>query len=238
MNETWAIILSAGKGTRMKTDICKQYIPVEDKPVLFYTLKAFEQSEVDNIVIVAGENDVDYVNKEIVKKYGIEKLRHIVKGGLERYDSVISGLNEIDADGKVLIHDGARPLIEVNDINKIISELDNCEACVAAMPVKDTIKIADEKGFVKETPDRNIVWQVQTPQAFSIRLIKEAYLEMQKHSGTGITDDAMVVEKYTKSAVKLMETSYSNIKITTIEDLDFMKQILIKKQKNKQIERI
>ncbi len=224
--ESWAIILSAGKGTRMKSDICKQYMLVEDKPLLFYTLKAFEESEIDHIVLVVGENDVSYVQEEIVDKYKIDKVYRIVTGGRERYDSVMNGLDVISDNGKVLVHDGARPLIETEYINQMIDSLNETEACIAAVPVKDTIKEVDEEGFVKNTPDRRTLWQVQTPQAFSIPLLKFAYNKMKINGSDGITDDSMVVEKYTDTKVRIIECSYSNIKITTPEDLDFMKQVL------------
>lgn len=224
--ESWAIILSAGKGTRMKSDICKQYMLVEDKPLLFYTLKAFEESAIDHIVLVVGENDVSYVQEEIVDKYNIGKVYRIVTGGRERYDSVMNGLDVISGNGKVLVHDGARPLIESEYINQMIDSLDETEACIAAVPVKDTIKEVDEEGFVKNTPDRRTLWQVQTPQAFSVSLLKSAYNKMKINGSDGITDDSMVVEKYTDTKVRIIECSYSNIKITTPEDLDFMKQVL------------
>ncbi|MCI5602971.1 MAG: 2-C-methyl-D-erythritol 4-phosphate cytidylyltransferase [Clostridiales bacterium] len=224
--ESWAIILSAGKGTRMKSDICKQYMLVEGKPLLFYTLKAFEESEIDHIVLVVGENDVSYVQEEIVDKYKIDKVYRIVIGGHERYDSVMNGLDVISDNGKVLVHDGARPLIETEYINQIIDGLNETEACIAAVPVKDTIKEVDEEGFVKNTPDRRRLWQVQTPQAFSVSLLKSAYSKMKINGSDGITDDSMVVEKYTDTKVRIVECSYSNIKITTPEDLDFMKQVL------------
>ena len=224
--ESWAIILSAGKGTRMKSDICKQYMLVEDKPLLFYTLKAFEESAIDHIVLVVGENDVSYVQEEIVDKYKIDKVYRIVTGGRERYDSVMNGLDVISDNGKVLVHDGARPLIEAEYINQMIDSLNETEACIAAVPVKDTIKEVDEEGFVKNTPDRRTLWQVQTPQAFSVSLLKSAYKKMKINGSDGITDDSMVVEKYTDTKVRIIECSYSNIKITTPEDLDFMKQVL------------
>lgn len=222
MKQISAIILSAGKGTRMKSDICKQYICVEGYPVLYYTLKAFENSNADRIILVVGEEDIDYVKNDIVERYGFNKVQSIVKGGRERYDSVINGLGELDNTDIVLIHDGARPLISPEDINNIIEAMNMHSACVAAMPVKDTIKISDEEGYVKDTPLRKYVWQIQTPQAFRVEDIKRAYELMRLNNDHTITDDSMVIEKYTDIKVKLIETSYSNIKITTPEDLKFM----------------
>ena len=222
MKQISAIILSAGKGTRMKSDICKQYICVEGYPVLYYTLKAFENSNADRIILVVGEEDIDYVKNDIVERYGFNKVQSVVKGGRERYDSVINGLGELDDTDIVLIHDGARPLISPEDINNIIEAMNIHSACVAAMPVKDTIKISDEEGYVKDTPLRKYVWQIQTPQAFRVEDIKRAYELMRLNNDHTITDDSMVIEKYTDIKVKLIETSYSNIKITTPEDLKFM----------------
>lgn len=224
--KTTAIILSAGKGKRMHTNISKQYICVRNKPILYYTLSAFQKSDVDDMIIVAGEDDIEFVQKEIVEKYNFDKVHKIVKGGKERYDSVICGLNACKETDQVLIHDGARPLIKSTEINNIIAELSFNKACVAAMPVKDTIKIADEQEYVSDTPERNRVWQVQTPQAFTFSLIKEAYSKMEQNKDTSITDDAMVVEKYTDTKVKLIRTSYNNIKITTGEDLVVLESLL------------
>lgn len=221
-----AIILSAGKGRRMKTNVSKQYIEVDGKPLIYYTLQAFENSNVDEIILVASQEDIKYVSIDIVKKYELKKVKKIVAGGRERYDSVINGLEEIEGNGKVLIHDGARPLIKVAHINNIIDRVMKCSACVAAMPVKDTIKIADENGYVSSTPDRKYVWQIQTPQAFDVPLIKEAYQKMKAAGDESITDDAMAVEKYTGERIKLLETDYENIKITTSEDLIFLQQAL------------
>lgn len=221
-----AIILSAGKGRRMKTNVSKQYIEVDGKPLIYYALQAFENSNVDEVILVASQEDIEYVRIDIVKKYGLKKVKKIVAGGRERYDSVINGLEEIEGNGKVLIHDGARPLIKVAHINNIIDRVMKCSACVAAMPVKDTIKIADENGYVSSTPDRKYVWQIQTPQAFDVPLIKEAYQKMKAAGDESITDDAMAVEKYTGERIKLLETDYENIKITTSEDLIFLQQAL------------
>lgn len=226
--KTAAIILSAGKGTRMKTEISKQYISVKGYPVLYYSLKAFEKSNVDEIIIVAGKDDLNYVKQEIVDKYSVGKVKSIVAGGKERYDSVINGLEQISECENVLVHDGARPLIQTEVINRIIKEVSNGISCVAAMPVKDTIKISDENGFVKETPERKNLWQIQTPQAFRTELLKQAYHEMRQAGDDTITDDSMVIEKYSEEKVKLIEAEYSNIKITTPEDLLFMEKYLDK----------
>jgi 2-C-methyl-D-erythritol 4-phosphate cytidylyltransferase len=222
-----AIVLSAGKGTRMNMNISKQYIEVLGFPVLYYTLKAFEDADVDEIIITTGKDDVDYVKNDIVNKYNISKITHVVPGGKERYDSVMEGLNYVEDDDYVLIHDGARPLIKKDTINNIIREVKEKSAVIAAVPVKDTIKIV-ENGVAISTPDRRKLYQIQTPQAFRGEIIKNAYKEMVKIKDTTITDDSMVVEKYSEYRVSVVESDYTNIKITTKEDIDIMKTFLKK----------
>ncbi len=222
-----AIVLSAGKGTRMNMNISKQYIEVLGFPVLYYTLKAFEDADVDEIIITTGKDDVDFVKNDIVNKYNISKITHVVPGGKERYDSVMEGLNYVEDDDYVLIHDGARPLIKKDTINNIIREVKEKSAVIAAVPVKDTIKIV-ENGVAISTPDRRKLYQIQTPQAFRGEIIKNAYKEMVKIKDTTITDDSMVVEKYSEYRVSVVESDYTNIKITTKEDIDIMKTFLKK----------
>ena len=214
-----AIVLAAGSGKRMNSDVHKQYLLIKDKPVLYYSLKAFEESEVDNIILVVGSGEVEYCKKEIVEQYNLTKISAIVEGGKERYHSVYEGLKASGDTAYVLIHDGARPFLTKDIIARAIEEVKKCQACVVGMPVKDTIKIADEACYAKETPNRAFVWQVQTPQAFSYGLIYDAYTRMLEQGESGITDDAMVVERMTDYKVKLIEGSYRNIKITTPEDL-------------------
>ena len=226
MKKVNAIILSAGKGKRMNSDVSKQYLEINDKPIIYYTLKSFEKSNVDEIIIVVGKGDVEYVKKEIVDKYNISKITNIVEGGEERYDSVINGLEYLNDEDLVLIHDGARPLIKIEEINKIIDVVKKSGACIAGMPSKDTIKIINKEGVVVSTPERKNVWQIQTPQAFGVEIIKLAYKKMREADDKTITDDAMVIEKYTDTKIKVIETSYENIKVTTPEDLIFVEKII------------
>ena len=230
MQKVNAIILSAGKGTRMKSDVSKQYLIIDEKPILYYTLDAFQKSRVDDIIVVTAMEDIEFVRRDIIEKYGFDKVREIVAGGKERYDSVIAGLEVMKDEDLVLIHDGARPLIMSEQIDGMIKEIKTCRACISGMPVKDTIKIADENGMVKSTPDRKYVWQIQTPQAFEVSLIKNAYKKMKENHDTTVTDDAMAVEKYTDEKIRLIEAGYENIKITTPEDLLLMKEILDKRK--------
>lgn len=214
-----AIVLAAGYGKRMNSKVHKQYLIIQDRPVLYYSLKAFEDSAVDEIVLVVGKGEEKFCRKEIVDKYGISKVKAIVEGGKERYHSVFEGLKQTSDADYVLIHDGARPFVNQDIIRRCMQEVQKYQACVVGMPVKDTIKIADEEGYAKQTPDRKNVWMIQTPQTFSYALIYEAYEEMLKTEDTAITDDAMVLERIKGKKSKLIEGSYRNIKITTPEDL-------------------
>lgn len=214
-----AIVLAAGSGKRMNSQVHKQYLIIQDRPVLYYSLKAFEDSAVDEIVLVVGKGEEEFCRKEIVDKYGISKVKAIVEGGKERYHSVFEGLKQTSDADYVLIHDGARPFVNQKIIRRCMLEVPEYQACVVGMPVKDTIKIADEGGYAKQTPDRKNVWMIQTPQTFSYALIYEAYEEMLKTEDTAITDDAMVLERIKGKKSKLIEGSYRNIKITTPEDL-------------------
>lgn len=214
-----AIVLAAGSGKRMNSQVHKQYLIIQDRPVLYYSLKEFEDSAVDEIVLVVGKGEEKFCRKEIVDKYGISKVKAIVEGGKERYHSVFEGLKQTSDADYVLIHDGARPFVNQDIIRRCMQEVQKYQACVVGMPVKDTIKIADEEGYAKQTPDRKNVWMIQTPQTFSYALIYEAYEEMLKTEDTAITDDAMVLERIKGKKSKLIEGSYRNIKITTPEDL-------------------
>uniref|UniRef100_UPI00405743A1 2-C-methyl-D-erythritol 4-phosphate cytidylyltransferase n=1 Tax=Acetatifactor sp. TaxID=1872090 RepID=UPI00405743A1 len=239
-----AIVLAAGSGSRMKSDVAKQFMMLDGKPLIWYALNAVETSDIiDDCVLVTGADDIAYVRKEIVEKYGFGKVVMIVAGGAERYLSVGNALDVIagdglqvpNKDGYVFIHDGARPFLTEEILSNTYETVQKYHACVAAMPVKDTVKIADAEGFAATTPDRKLVWAIQTPQVFDTQLILCAYDELRKHQtkpdseGVVVTDDASVVELFTDKKVKLVEGSYINIKITTPEDIStaegFLKQV-------------
>lgn len=214
-----AIVLAAGQGKRMGTNIQKQYLELDGKPILYYSLYAFEKSKlIDEIILVVGENQIEYCMTEIVSKYQFSKVKHIIQGGAERYISVWNGLREV-SEGYVFIHDGARPFIDEEILTRAYESVQEYKACVVGMPTKDTIKIADKDGFVLDTPDRRGLWIVQTPQVFETALVKEAYGKLMRQAETNVTDDAMVVEQMLGGKIKLVEGSYRNIKITTPEDL-------------------
>lgn len=216
-----AILLAGGQGKRMQSEIQKQYMMLAGRPLITYALEAFENSTVDEIVLVTGAGEEEYARRELVEAYGFHKVTAIVAGGRERYHSVYEGLLALKSCDYVLIHDGARPMITEPIIDRAIKGAVEYDACVVGMPVKDTIKVADDDGFAAVTPERSRLWQVQTPQAFAYPLVRRAYDRIMADESLqrGITDDAMVVESGTDKKVKLIEGSYENLKVTTPEDL-------------------
>lgn len=240
-NRVGAVILAAGSGRRMGSDIPKQYLDLKGKPVLYYSLAVFEESDVDEIILVVGKEDMTYCQEHIVSKYNIKKVKKIVTGGEERYLSVYQGLQAISSCEYVLIHDGARPFITKDLIKKCIEEVQIYKAAIVGVPVKDTVKIVGEDGVVISTPDRKSLWNIQTPQCFELSLIIKAYdimMERQKaedvladtnYNPKAITDDAMVVEHTTGHPIHIIMGSYENIKITTKEDLKLGKSFLEEK---------
>lgn len=224
MNKITAIVLAAGSGSRMKNKTKKQFMEIKGKPVIWYSLFEFEKSRVDEIILVTGKEDIDYCKKEIVEKYNLKKIKNVVAGGSERYESVYNGLKEVTGN-IVLIHDGARPLINNEIIERSIEGAIKSDACVVGVPVKDTIKRANKEGYIIDTPNRSELWITQTPQSFKTDLVKMAYKKMKEELEKGnttlnITDDAMVVEEFTTKQVRFVQGDYKNIKVTTPEDID------------------
>ncbi len=215
----------------MGGDVPKQYMELEGFPLIYYTLKAFEESFIEGVILVCAAGEEEYCKTKIVEKYGFNKVKKIVCGGEERYHSVYAGLQAAEAE-YVFIHDGARIFPDEEMLKRLYEDAGKYSACVAAVPVKDTIKLSDEEGFVADTPARNRLWQVQTPQVFERKLISGAYAKLIENekafaeSGKQITDDAMAVELFTDVKVKLTYGSYENIKITTPEDLAVASGIL------------
>lgn len=222
-----AIILAAGKGSRFSKDKKKQFVTVYGKPLVYYSLKAFSKSNADKIIIVTSHDDIDYVREDIVLKYGFNKVQNIVAGGNERYDSVHNALKSVEEVGICLIHDCARAMVSEDLINRCIKETFKYKAIVPAVSPKDTIRIRNGK-FGGDTLDRRDLCIVQTPQCFDIELIKVAFKKMYQtdYKSLGITDDAMVVEKFSDMKVRIIDGDYKNIKVTTAEDLEIAKVFL------------
>ena len=251
MDKVYAIVLAAGRGARMKSQVAKQYIELDGKPVLYYSLQAFEKSPVDHVILVTGENDIEYCYQEIVEKYGFTKVCRITAGGSQRYHSVWNGLKAVkehlaasgtgiietesrtlkqETSCKVLIHDGARCFVDQETIRSCITALETCPACVAAVPAKDTIKRVDGNLMSAETLQRDQLWIIQTPQAFDLEPVYDAYAMMEEDIASGkavhVTDDTSVVEAYKHIPSRMVMSSYYNMKITTPEDLILGEAIL------------
>ena len=218
-----AIVLAAGSGKRMHSQIQKQYMDLLGKPVLYYALRQFEDCDfIDEVILVTKKDEIAYCREQIVEPYHFQKVKSVIEGGAERYLSVYNALKTAGACDYIYIHDGARPFVSQEMLLRLKEAVCTYGACVAAVPSKDTLKLADEALFAKETLIRSEVWNIQTPQVFACADILNAYEKLmhEDHAKMGITDDAMVLEKMTDRKVKLVEGSYYNIKITTPEDLD------------------
>ena len=226
-----AIVLAGGAGHRMHSDIPKQYMDVNGRPVLFYSLKQFQECRfIDGIILVTRPEDIEYCRSTFVEKYSFDKITSIVAGGDERYKSVMNGLAQIEDADYIFVHDGARPCITQNILTSLYDDVKKHRSTVAAVLSKDTVRISDEMGFGDSTPARNRVWIIQTPQVFEAKLLIEAYNRMkQSDSELAVTDDAMVVETFSGVKTHMCETTYTNIKITTPEDIftieEFLKKI-------------
>ncbi|WP_123054750.1 2-C-methyl-D-erythritol 4-phosphate cytidylyltransferase [Clostridium sp. JN-1] len=231
MKKNYAIILAAGKGTRMKSSINKQFLNIDDKPVLYYSLHKLSKNKfIDGMILVCGEDKINYCRKNVIEKFKIEKVVDVVKGGDERQDSVLNGLNAVPNHecNIVLIHDGARPFIEDSVIENGIKYAEKYGSCACGVPPKDTIKIIDKTGFSVDTIDRSKLFCVQTPQCFDYNLILKCHRKLKLHR-VKFTDDTAVVEYY-GNKVYLYSGSYDNIKITTPEDLITADSIIRKRK--------
>ncbi|WP_265446590.1 2-C-methyl-D-erythritol 4-phosphate cytidylyltransferase [Acetivibrio straminisolvens] len=221
-----AVVVAAGKGTRMNMDINKQYIKVGGIPVLARTLKVFEDCPlIDEVVLVVNNNDMFYCKENVVEAYGLKKVKMLVAGGAQRQDSVYNGLLQVNSESDIIIiHDGARPFINEEIIENCIEAAKEYGASTAAVPVKDTIKSADSEGFAKETLERSTLWAIQTPQAFLRDIIMKAHKKASDEGFYG-TDDTVLAERM-GIRTKLVMGSYNNIKITTREDLTFAEALI------------
>lgn len=221
-----ALIPAAGSGTRMQAKEKKPYLTLGNKPILVHALSQVEQcSLIDEIVLIVSKNEIDYAENSIVRTFKFKKISRIVAGGLKRQDSVWEGLKILGNDCElVMVHDGVRPFVSQEMLEKSVRETKNCGATVAAVPVKDTIKIVSQQAEVLETMDRSRVWAIQTPQTFTQDILKRAY-EKAFNDGFYGTDDASLVERL-GIKVKIIPGSYDNIKITTPEDLALGEAIL------------
>jgi 2-C-methyl-D-erythritol 4-phosphate cytidylyltransferase len=210
------IIVAAGVGSRMGGPVNKHLLLLAGRPVLAHTLAAFEQcAAIDDVVLVGGQERLD-VYKYLVKDYAFSKVRMIVAGGEARQQSCENGLAAAGDADMVVMHDGARPLVSQQVIVESIEQATRHGAAVVAVPVKDTIKLGDANGFVAQTLERQLLWQAQTPQTIRADLLRRAQAAARDvFSGT---DDAVLVERL-GLPVKIVLGDYTNIKITTPDDL-------------------
>ncbi|MDF2962752.1 MAG: 2-C-methyl-D-erythritol 4-phosphate cytidylyltransferase [Paenibacillus sp.] len=225
MGQLAVVVVAAGKGSRMRTEESKQYLQLDGKPILVHTLSLFQRiDQVNTVVLVTGADDVERCSGYL-EQYGLTKVHHIVTGGKERQDSVYRGLRALGADVEwVMVHDGVRPFVAKEHVLACWHKAMEADAAVLAVPVKDTIKVVDSTGTIKSTPDRRSLWAIQTPQAFRLSLLKQAYVRAESDGFTG-TDDAMLVERI-GTPVQVVEADYYNIKITTPEDLPWAEWII------------
>ena len=220
---TTAIIVAAGKSTRMGPGTDKAFLSLGSKPVLAWSLLAFERcKEVDRIILVVRK-DQQIAAKAVSRMFGISKLQAIVAGGNRRQDSVQAGLDACDVDTRyVLIHDGARPCITPEVIAEVVKLVKRVPAVAVGRRMTDTVKRVDKGTTITETVDRSTLWTVQTPQAFQIKVIRDAYKALGKNE---VTDDCQAVEN-AGGQVKIYETNIPNFKITTVEDLQIAGALL------------
>lgn len=219
-----AVIAAAGSGRRMNSGCNKQFIMLDGMPVLARTLMQFQKAElIDKIIIVAKEDEILTVH-DLVREFNITKVTDIVPGGAERRDSVFCGLKFAEVSDVTAIHDGARPFVSVEKINESILAANEYGAAALGVPVKDTVKAVNAENIVTQTPDRDTLRLIQTPQSFRTELILKAYAHAQQTGFSG-TDDCSVAENM-NIPVKIIGGEYTNIKITTPEDIPFAKAIL------------
>ncbi len=220
MEKIFVVVVAAGKSMRMK-GIDKQFVMLGEKTVLQHTLSVFEEiPSIQGIILVTSGDKVE-VMQHITRKWGITKLFAVQSGGNTRQQSVKNGLLAVPSQCDIiLIHDGARPLVSKTHIEAVIKETHIFGAATLAVPVKDTIKIANDQGFVAKTLDRSLLWATQTPQGFRYTLLLKAYQQIK--DSDVFTDDASLVESL-GYRVKLVLGAYENIKITTPEDLHVAK---------------
>ena len=221
----FGIIVAAGKSERMGVDVDKAFISLGSKPVLAYSLVAFERCPmIDGIVLVVRKDRLDSA-RGMTQMFGFSKVRAIVAGGQTRQASVANGLAEMGEDVRVVaVHDGARPCVTPDIISETIKSAKRCGSGVAAVKITDTIKEVDRGFVVSRTVDRTKLWAVQTPQAFKVDLLAKAYEHVRKKRAV-VTDEASAVELLGEE-VHLVPSSWSNIKITTPDDLTLATTIL------------
>ncbi len=226
------VIPAAGKGKRMGAPLSKQYLKLEGRPLLAYTLEPFLRLKPRRLVVVVGAGEEDLFRREVLPflpAVGREGLK-VIPGGLERQDSVYNGVSALPPDiGYICVHDGARPLVTASLVEAVLEASRKTGAAVACVPLKDTIKEIDPRGFGVSTPAREKYVAVQTPQIFRGDILREA-LEKSRQEGCRATDETALVERY---GVRVMTVpgSFANIKVTTPEDLLWARAVLLERRR-------
>jgi 2-C-methyl-D-erythritol 4-phosphate cytidylyltransferase len=220
----YGLIVAAGKGERFGAE--KQFLLLKDRPILYYALKPFQESHaIDEIILVVRDKRIPAVRAEVVEKFGLSKIKHVVAGGAERQDSVWEGLKNLPDSGMVAIHDGVRPFVSPRLITEGLTACETHHAVIYGLPIADTVKRIIQ-GRVGETVDRSQLYSIQTPQFFDLALIKTAFQQAGRTAYYG-TDDAALVERLGKP-VFVLPGNPVNIKITTPDDLELAEAILTK----------
>jgi len=230
VNNLRVVIAAAGKGSRMKSGINKQYMLLNSRPILSYSLDFFEKLDiVEQIVVITGEHELDYCEQEVIKRFKYNKVSAVLPGGKERQDSVLIGLHKLGSDTNlVAVHDGARPLLSSGLFSRLFKQAEEWGAAIPGIPSKDTLKMVDGESFVRQTLDRTSIYAIQTPQIFKYAELMTAYRKAYEENFQG-TDDASLFERYI-GRVRLVEGEYNNLKITTPEDL-IIAEALLKAQR-------
>jgi 2-C-methyl-D-erythritol 4-phosphate cytidylyltransferase len=223
---TLAIVLAGGTGKRMGLPTSKQFLLLDNRPILVHTLQVFEECKpVDGVYLIVNHKDLPIIQEEVLEQYRFNKILKLVVGGRLRQDSVRNGIEAIDEPCDIIIiHDAARPFVSPSFIEKSIFLMEMYDAIIPALPVKDTVKIVSKEGFVVKTLERDSLWNIQTPQTFKYDLISKAYREGMAKKLLGYDDSAFI--EYMGKKVKVIEGSPYNIKITTPEDLTIARGIL------------
>ncbi len=219
--KTVAVIPCAGSGVRMGAARAKQFLEIQERPILALTLEKFQACRlIDSITLVVPMAEIDFCKKEIVEKYGFDKVDKVILGGERRQDSVRLGLEASNGDYELaVIHDGVRPFIDAALIERVLKAAKDHRAVIIALPAKDTVKRVDQAGFVIETHERKNIWLVQTPQVFRYRDIMTAHEKAISEGWADVTDDASLIERL-GIPVKVIQGSEYNIKITTPHDME------------------
>jgi len=231
--KVFALIPAAGMGKRMGASINKQYLHLGGRPIVARTVSVFERADcVDAIYLITPDEEIPYCREHVVEAGGFRKIAAIVPGGKERQHSVMNGLRALSAvageDDVVLIHDGVRPFVTTEMLREAIATARSHDGALVAVPAKDTIKMV-RNGIVVATPDRDTLWQAQTPQAFRFGVIFRAHQAAERDNVLG-TDDASLVER-TGGSIHIVRGDYRNIKITTPEDIVLAEAFLSSKAK-------